>query len=91
MEDELVHVTYNNDDGDFNRSRVHNGHTPYQYNSYGGQEQFTCSICDRNLAGSRYILKDERPHCIKCYEDRYANTCEECRKKNWYRFKRSFI
>jgi len=89
MEDELVHVTYSNNDVDYNRplntnTRVSNGHPSYQYSSYGanvGQEQFLCSSCNRNLSGSRYILKDERPYCIKCYEDRYANTCEECRKK----------
>jgi hypothetical protein len=64
-------------------ARVSNGHTPYQYNSYGGanQEQFSCYHCERNLSGSRYILKDEHPYCIKCYEDRFANTCEECRRK----------
>ncbi|CAF1194789.1 unnamed protein product [Adineta steineri] len=80
-------VTYNNGDGDYNRSlntnpKVSNGHSSYQYNSHSiGQDQFPCSNCDRNLSGSRYILKDERPYCIKCYEDRFANTCEECRKK----------
>lgn len=26
-------------------------------------------------------MKDDRPYCIKCYEDRFANTCEECRRK----------
>jgi len=64
-------------------AKISNGHTPYQYNSYGssGPEQFSCYHCDRNLSGSRYILKDEHPYCIKCYEDRFANVCEECRRK----------
>lgn len=64
-------------------TRISNGHPSYQYNSYGnaGPEQFSCYYCDRNLSGSRYILKDEHPYCIKCYEDRFANTCEECGRK----------
>ncbi|CAF0763347.1 unnamed protein product [Adineta steineri] len=83
-------VVYNTGEGDYNRSlnattKISNGHTSYQYNSYGGNnagpEQFACYHCDRNLSGSRYILKDEHPYCIKCYEDRFANMCEECRKK----------
>ena len=64
-------------------TRLSNGHSSYQHNSHGAidAEQFSCYYCNRNLAGSRYILKDERPYCIKCYEDRFANTCEECRRK----------
>ena len=64
---------------------MNNGHvsTSYQYTSHGGSapEQFSCYHCGQNLAGSRYILKDEHPYCIRCYEDRFSNTCEECRQK----------
>ncbi|CAF1128706.1 unnamed protein product [Rotaria sp. Silwood1] len=81
-------VIYSNADGDYNRSmntnaRISNGHSSYPYTSYGntGPEQFSCHYCERNLSGSRYILKDEHPYCIKCYEDRFANTCEECGRK----------
>lgn len=66
-------------------SKLNNGYTSFQEPTYGGsvggRDQFSCSHCERNLSGSRYILKDERPYCIKCYEDRFANTCEECRRK----------
>ncbi|CAF1116509.1 unnamed protein product [Rotaria sp. Silwood1] len=80
-------VTYNSGDGDFNRptnTRITNGYTSHQHDSYSGgadREKLHCYNCDRNLSGSRYILKDERPYCIKCYEDRFSNTCDECRRK----------
>jgi LIM domain len=84
----LFQVIYSNGEGDYNRSmntnpKINTGHSSYQYNSYGGSgpEQFSCYHCERNLSGSRYILKDEHPYCIKCYEDRFANMCEECRRK----------
>ncbi|CAF1222944.1 unnamed protein product [Rotaria sordida] len=85
-----VNVTYSSGDGDFNRStstttKIANGHTSYQHEPYrsssAGRDKISCHNCDRNLAGSRYILKDDRPYCIKCYEDRFANTCDECRRK----------
>jgi hypothetical protein len=33
------------------------------------------------LTGSRYILKDDHPYCIGCYEEQFAHDCEECKKK----------
>ncbi|CAF0817822.1 unnamed protein product [Didymodactylos carnosus] len=61
--------------GEYNRSL--NNSTTNQY----AQDNFSCWHCDKNLSGSRYILKDEHPFCIKCYEDRFANACEECKRK----------
>lgn len=43
-------------------------------------DHFCCWQCDHTLTGQRYILRDEHPHCIKCYEDIFANTCDECAK-----------
>lgn len=40
-----------------------------------------CTFCKGSLAGRRYILKDESPCCIQCYDDRFAHTCFECRRK----------
>lgn len=40
---------------------------------------FACFNCDMSLTGHRYILREEHPHCIKCYEKLFANTCEECK------------
>lgn len=41
---------------------------------------FCCWQCDESLTGQRYVLRDEHPYCIKCYENVFANVCEECNK-----------
>lgn len=41
---------------------------------------FCCWQCDESLTGQRYVLREEHPYCIKCYENVFANTCEECSK-----------
>ncbi|XP_046421405.1 uncharacterized protein LOC124180219 isoform X1 [Neodiprion fabricii] len=41
---------------------------------------FCCWQCDESLTGQRYVLRDEHPYCIKCYESVFANGCEECSK-----------
>ncbi|XP_061899765.1 four and a half LIM domains protein 2-like [Entelurus aequoreus] len=39
-----------------------------------------CSECQVSLYGLQYILKEERPHCIKCYETLCCNNCVACHK-----------
>jgi len=39
-----------------------------------------CHHCDDSLAGHRYVLRDDHPYCIKCYENVFANNCDECSK-----------
>ncbi|KAK9511358.1 hypothetical protein O3M35_000026 [Rhynocoris fuscipes] len=41
---------------------------------------FCCWQCDESLTGQRYVLRDDHPYCIKCYESVFANTCDECNK-----------
>ncbi|XP_014358665.1 paxillin homolog 1 isoform X5 [Papilio machaon] len=41
---------------------------------------FCCWQCDESLTGQRYVLRDDHPYCIKCYESVFANGCEECNK-----------
>lgn len=41
---------------------------------------FCCWQCDDSLTGQRYVLRDDHPYCIKCYEDVFANNCKECNK-----------
>lgn len=41
---------------------------------------FCCWQCDEGLTGQRYVIRDEHPYCIKCYENVFANNCEECHK-----------
>ncbi|KFM80481.1 Four and a half LIM domains protein 2, partial [Stegodyphus mimosarum] len=41
---------------------------------------FCCWQCDESLTGQRYVLRDEHPYCVRCYEQVFANSCEECGK-----------
>nr|CAD2173587.1 unnamed protein product [Meloidogyne enterolobii] len=43
-------------------------------------DHFCCWQCDGQLTGQRYILRDEHPYCIKCYEEIFSNVCDECQK-----------
>lgn len=31
-------------------------------------------------SGKRYVLKQDQPTCLPCYEDKFANKCEKCEK-----------
>ena len=39
-----------------------------------------CHHCDDSLAGHCYVLREDHPYCIKCYESVFANNCDECSK-----------
>lgn len=39
---------------------------------------FCCWQCDESLTGQRYVLRDDHPYCIRCYESVFANSCDEC-------------
>ncbi|KAM7318858.1 hypothetical protein ACRRTK_021970 [Alexandromys fortis] len=41
-------------------------------------DRFDCHHCNESLYGKKYILREENPHCVACFEELYANTCEEC-------------
>uniref|UniRef100_A0AAX7V5H7 LIM zinc-binding domain-containing protein n=1 Tax=Astatotilapia calliptera TaxID=8154 RepID=A0AAX7V5H7_ASTCA len=43
-------------------------------------ERYDCTECQESLYGHKYILKEEKPYCIKCYETLFSNTCEVCQK-----------
>lgn len=43
-------------------------------------ERFDCHYCQESLFGKKYILREDSPYCVKCYENLYSNTCEECKK-----------
>jgi len=45
-----------------------------------GVSGLTCFNCSLNLTGHRYILRDDKPFCIACYEQLFANKCEECKQ-----------
>lgn len=43
-------------------------------------ERFDCFYCRENLQGKKYVKKDEKPICPKCFDKICANTCAECRR-----------
>ncbi|XP_014242510.1 four and a half LIM domains protein 2 isoform X8 [Cimex lectularius] len=64
---------------------------PYKNDEQGGEYtkamskdwhsgHFCCWQCDESLTGQRYVLRDDHPYCIKCYESVFANSCDECNK-----------
>jgi len=30
--------------------------------------------------GKRYVLRQDQPTCLPCYEEKFANKCEKCEK-----------
>jgi hypothetical protein len=44
-------------------------------------EHFACKQCDNSLTGHRYILKNDQPYCLPCYEEVFAHTCDNCHLK----------
>ncbi|XP_060105541.1 four and a half LIM domains protein 1 isoform X1 [Heteronotia binoei] len=43
-------------------------------------ERFDCHYCRDPLHGKKYVQKEGRHCCVKCFEKFCANTCAECRK-----------
>ncbi|XP_064206702.1 four and a half LIM domains protein 1-like isoform X1 [Anguilla rostrata] len=43
-------------------------------------DRFDCFYCRDDLHGKKYIKKDERPVCVRCFDKFCANTCTECRR-----------
>nr|XP_023015084.1 paxillin-B isoform X1 [Leptinotarsa decemlineata] len=41
-------------------------------------QHFCCWQCDESLTGQRYVLRDEHPYCVSCYESVFSNACEKC-------------
>lgn len=43
-------------------------------------ERFDCHYCRDPLQGKKYVQKEGRHCCVKCFEKFCANTCTECKK-----------
>ncbi|KAJ8678482.1 hypothetical protein QAD02_014269 [Eretmocerus hayati] len=41
-------------------------------------KHFCCWDCDKALAGLQYVIEDERPLCLACYQTNYAKSCSAC-------------
>ncbi|KAK3583915.1 hypothetical protein CHS0354_033700 [Potamilus streckersoni] len=44
------------------------------------KDHLACHHCDKKLIACRYILKEDHPYCIPCYQELFAHNCEECKK-----------
>ncbi|KAJ8003548.1 hypothetical protein DPEC_G00149490 [Dallia pectoralis] len=43
-------------------------------------ESYDCHYCMESLFGKKYVLREENPYCVTCYESQYSNTCEVCKR-----------
>jgi len=41
-------------------------------------EHFVCSQCSQPLGGRRYVLRDGRPTCVRCFHALLADYCDAC-------------
>ncbi|XP_067951017.1 four and a half LIM domains protein 2-like isoform X2 [Watersipora subatra] len=40
----------------------------------------TCNSCRDSLMGKRYVIREEKATCLKCYETKFANKCHTCKR-----------
>ncbi|XP_030648471.1 four and a half LIM domains protein 1b [Chanos chanos] len=43
-------------------------------------DRFDCFYCRDDLSGKKYLKKDQKPVCVRCFDKFCANTCAECRR-----------
>ncbi|XP_046386523.1 testin [Ischnura elegans] len=43
-------------------------------------KHFCCFECDIPLGGMKYILMEEQPLCLNCYQAKFGKTCHACKK-----------
>ncbi|XP_067140319.1 prickle planar cell polarity protein 3-like isoform X2 [Centruroides vittatus] len=41
---------------------------------------FCCEKCDNSLSGQSFVIREEHPYCIQCYETEFSNICDGCGK-----------
>ncbi|XP_020665975.3 four and a half LIM domains protein 1 isoform X3 [Pogona vitticeps] len=56
----------------------HSGPSSYTVGTMS--DRFDCHYCRQPLHGKKYVEKEGRHCCVKCFEKFCANTCAECRK-----------
>lgn len=39
-----------------------------------------CYFCDESLSQQRFVTVEGQPACVSCYDKRFANNCENCKK-----------
>ncbi|XP_044060395.1 four and a half LIM domains protein 1a isoform X1 [Siniperca chuatsi] len=53
---------------------------PRSYLTSTMTDRFDCYYCRDNLHGKKYVKKDEKHVCTKCFDKLCANTCAECKR-----------
>lgn len=53
---------------------------PRSYLSSIMTERLNCFYCRDDLHGKKYVQKDEKHVCVRCFDKLCANTCAECRR-----------
>lgn len=53
---------------------------PRSYLTSTMTDRFDCYYCRDNLHGKKYVKKDDKHVCTKCFDKLCANTCAECRR-----------
>lgn len=43
-------------------------------------KHFCCFECDIPLGGMKYILVEDQPNCLNCYQAKYGKTCHTCKQ-----------
>ncbi|XP_078474116.1 four and a half LIM domains protein 2-like isoform X1 [Lampetra planeri] len=43
-------------------------------------ERYDCHYCKESLLGKKYVLREENPYCVRCYETLYTHACESCKQ-----------
>ncbi|CAF3092478.1 unnamed protein product [Rotaria socialis] len=41
-------------------------------------DHFSCSNCTKRLGGERYVMRQNQPFCLSCFETMYAEYCDTC-------------
>ena len=44
-------------------------------------EHFVCVSCNESLTGNQYVLTDDHPCCIPCYEQNFTHKCSCCQTR----------
>uniref|UniRef100_A0A3P8X057 Four and a half LIM domains protein 1 n=1 Tax=Cynoglossus semilaevis TaxID=244447 RepID=A0A3P8X057_CYNSE len=53
---------------------------PRSYLTATMTERFDCYYCRDKLHGKKYVKKDDKHMCVKCFDKLCANTCAECKR-----------
>eukprot|EP00095_Tigriopus_kingsejongensis_P007372 maker-scaffold37_size504123-snap-gene-2.14 protein:Tk07372 transcript:maker-scaffold37_size504123-snap-gene-2.14-mRNA-1 annotation:"protein prickle-like" len=41
-------------------------------------KHFSCATCELSLGGQRYIMRNEKPFCVRCFDANFAAYCDAC-------------